>query len=304
VANVGWPLLPLAYLAAGHDLPALEFWQIYYLTTPHRWITLLLVLLDGDRREGRAGLFAGLAVAAAALVSGVWLATGSFRCLLLVDFVWNAWHFGAQHAGIARIYGRRAGQAAAALEKHLVRGLVVYTILQVPGWPAAWLGTRAGAVLGPLDVAAWLVAAWLVVSAWSVPGRARAGHAVYVTSVALLYAAMLAAVRQGSPPLRDGLFVAAALMHATEYLAIVTHYARGRASGGSSGAFQDLARTWGLVLVAFVVVVGTADVLTQRHALELAVGLNLAAALLHYAYDGLIWRLRRPATAQALGASV
>ena len=33
------------------------------------------------------------------------------------------------------------------------------------------------------------------------------------------------------------------------------------------------------------------------------IGLNLWAALLHYAYDGMIWKLRRPATAQALGAA-
>jgi hypothetical protein len=32
------------------------------------------------------------------------------------------------------------------------------------------------------------------------------------------------------------------------------------------------------------------------------VGANLAAAFLHYTYDGLIWKLRSPATAAALGA--
>jgi hypothetical protein len=29
--------------------------------------------------------------------------------------------------------------------------------------------------------------------------------------------------------------------------------------------------------------------------------LNVWAAFLHYTYDGLIWKLRKPATAQALG---
>ena len=32
-------------------------------------------------------------------------------------------------------------------------------------------------------------------------------------------------------------------------------------------------------------------------------GLNLWAAFVHYAYDGMIWKLRRPETAAALGAT-
>jgi hypothetical protein len=32
-------------------------------------------------------------------------------------------------------------------------------------------------------------------------------------------------------------------------------------------------------------------------------GLNLWASFVHYAFDGMIWKLRRPATAAALGVS-
>jgi hypothetical protein len=32
-------------------------------------------------------------------------------------------------------------------------------------------------------------------------------------------------------------------------------------------------------------------------------GANIWAAFLHYAYDGMIWKLRRPETAKALGAT-
>ena len=28
------------------------------------------------------------------------LVSGGFLCLLLIDYVWNSWHFAAQHAGI------------------------------------------------------------------------------------------------------------------------------------------------------------------------------------------------------------
>ena len=36
---------------------------------------------------------------------------GALTCLLAVDYVWNAWHFAAQHHGIYRIYGRLGGPA-------------------------------------------------------------------------------------------------------------------------------------------------------------------------------------------------
>src|SRR5688500_2706334 len=42
IANLAWPLVLLAPLGesfGGHS--GLQFWQVYYITTPHRWITLI-----------------------------------------------------------------------------------------------------------------------------------------------------------------------------------------------------------------------------------------------------------------------
>src|SRR5687767_6967580 len=93
LANVGWLLAFVPGFVADDGTAHVEFWQIYFLTTPHRWITLFLVALDPDRREGRAGLFLSFALLAAVLIGGVYLSTGEFRCLALVDYVWNGWHF-------------------------------------------------------------------------------------------------------------------------------------------------------------------------------------------------------------------
>ena len=63
VANIAWPLLLLAQLDEGfQSRDGLQFWQVYFITTPHRWVTLLLVFLDRERFQARRGLF--LAVAA------------------------------------------------------------------------------------------------------------------------------------------------------------------------------------------------------------------------------------------------
>lgn len=52
LANLAWPLLFLPGLA-GRSETAVDFWQVYFLTLPHRWITPVLVSLDSDRRGGR-----------------------------------------------------------------------------------------------------------------------------------------------------------------------------------------------------------------------------------------------------------
>jgi hypothetical protein len=70
---------------------------------------------------------------------------------------------------------------------------------------------------------------------------------------------------------------------------------------GSAGLFQVMAWRWLSWLAAYVVILGLFAVLLQRGAALWWMGLNLWAAFLHYAYDGMIWKLRRPETARALG---
>ncbi len=126
VANVAWPLLLLVQADDGFGGHAgLQFWQLYYITTPHRWITLIVVFLDRGRLRERLGTFLALAAAAVAFCLGVRLTTGALTCLLAIDYVWNAWHFAAQHHGIYRIYGRLGGQVApSGWEMWLMRGFL------------------------------------------------------------------------------------------------------------------------------------------------------------------------------------
>src|SRR5262245_61746605 len=68
VANLWW-LAAFAVLIVPTGLfPNLEFWQVYFLTTPHRWLTILLVLMDPDRRRNRGARMVGYA---AVLLVGV-----------------------------------------------------------------------------------------------------------------------------------------------------------------------------------------------------------------------------------------
>ena len=156
VANVAWPLLLLVQVGDGFSGQAgLQFWQLYFITTPHRWITLALVFLDRERLGERWPAFLSVAGAVIAVCLGVRLGTGTLTCLLAIDYVWNAWHFAAQHHGIYRIYGRLSEPSRTSglfVEKWSLRLFLLYVILRVAG--ATWSYAALESWLTTID---WIV---------------------------------------------------------------------------------------------------------------------------------------------------
>lgn len=303
VANLAWPLLLVPGVVTGTDT-ALDFWQVYFLTLPHRWLTLVLVATDPDRRAGIDRRLVGAAAIALVVVVGVLLGTGGLTCLAVVDFAWNAWHFGAQHAGVLRMYSRKAGLPPSRSERWAVRGLVTYTLSRTVGWAVGWVepGTSWGALLTAADVAALACPVGLLAQT-VVRGRWTAGRTAYLASVTALYAGLLGSIMADASTLTLALTTAAAAFHAAEYLAIVTVYARGRTAHGSGGRFRKLAENWGACLGVYVLALGFLGVVAEQPSAGLGeawLALNTWAALVHYSFDGLIWKLRQPATARAL----
>jgi hypothetical protein len=314
-ANLGWLVALVPGIVAADNATPLQFWQIYFLTTPHRWITLVLVAADPSRREGRTWLFVALALLAAVVVAGVWLSTGAFLCLLLIDYLWNGWHFASQHAGVLRIYSRKAGGGRPWLEREGLRFFIFYTIARTAGWSTGWLEGVSGGMdaLHALDLCMLVVPALLLALELKDGLLLRLPKMAYLVSVSGLYSALLLALRGHHAALILSLAAAGALFHAVEYLALVTHYAWRQSSPHSAQAsgserepaaslFRQMAERWLAFLAAYLVLLGLCAWLMEG--LEFWLGLNLWAAFLHYAYDGLIWKLRRPTTAQALGAEL
>ena len=69
-------------------------------------------------------------------------------------------------------------------------------------------------------------------------------------------------------------------------------------------SLDDTARSF--IASSPFVLLGTAGAFFARPDSRFAVawqGLNLWAAMVHYAFDGMIWKLRRPETAAALGVT-
>ena len=296
IANIAWPLVLFAQLGEGfYGGEGVQFWQLYFITTPHRWITLFIVFLDRERFRERKVAFVALAAGFAAICLGVRLTTGTLTCLLTIDYVWNAWHFASQHHGIYRIYARRSPPApttAVTIEKWLMRAFLLYVILRVAGatWPhAAW---EAG--LQRLDWAVLAVPAWLVVKDFMSTRSGSSGRRLYLVSVCALYVSLLAAVHLRQPALILSLATASALFHAIEYLALVSWATRQRhaARPAQMGLLGNIAARWLFALAGFVLILGAAGWLLDQHLMQSWLLLNVIVAFLHYAYDGLIWRQR------------
>jgi hypothetical protein len=292
VANVAWPLVLLMHWGEGFaGREGVHFWQVYFLTTPHRWITLALVFFDRQRLAERRATFFLIAAAVIAVCLGVQLTTGTLTCLLTIDYLWNAWHFASQHHGVYRIYGRRSAPASQnhlALEKWTMRLVLLYVIVRVAG--ATWSYPGVERSLQALD---WFVAAAAVaLIVRDLVQPASTARTLYLASVMTLYLGLLAAVHYHQPGLVLSMAAASAIFHATEYLALVSWSVHGRAAslGGRLGVMSYLVPRWGLVLAVFMLVLGSSGWLLEHHLLRPWLLVNVMVAFLHYAYDGLIWR--------------
>jgi hypothetical protein len=335
VANLAWPLVMvlavgLAYLLprAADDLglgDPLTIFQIYILSTAHRWATPFLVFMDREYFWKKpikfGGLGLGLIVMGLVLIplGAVYvdlLPTGSVLpgvptglvLLGMLDYFWNAWHFAAQHAGISRIYGRRVrpdlSQQGAEFEKMALRLIALWFFLR--------LAVRALTVNSPLvrgtpiadllGYASWLdplfaaPAVWLLIKEIKAYRTGCLGRLCYMASVVVHYGLLLALLHLESKGWLEAAFLANAMFHATEYLAIVSWSVQRK----SGGVWAYLVPRWGLTLVGFGVALGVASMLLAAHSIYAWALITYLVSYLHYAYDGIIWKAPRPAPKPAV----
>jgi hypothetical protein len=318
LANLAWPVAVLLYFlrpvdAQGPDV--LSFFQVYFLSTPHRWITLVLVFCDSERFWKEPAKFGGLAAGLVALglalvgtaaflpelaalvgVSANAL-TSSLVLLMMLDYIWNAWHFAAQHAGISRIYGRttRPEQSLphAEFEKTALRVLVLWVFFRFAVHMAS-ISEYSGGVewmvpwLGFIDPFALILPAILLYrEAMAFRGQCI-GRFCYMASVIALYTAQLLAIRLESGPWMMAFFFAGAVFHAVEYLAICNWSVQKR----TTGIWRYQITRTGLALVVFMLLIGGVNYLVNAQSIYAWALITLLVSLLHYAYDGIIWRAK------------
>lgn len=310
-SNIWWVailLWPIAASDLSQDSP-ISFWQIYFVTTPHRWITLLLVATDPDRRQNRTSRFVWIAIVATLVVAMcTWWESG-LSCLATIDFIWNAWHFGSQHAGILRIYSRKSGGGRPVFESYGIRLFVAYVALRTASQLNGWLEAsgQLAAVIGGVDLAVLAIPLLMIITEIVDGVRKKPGKVTYLISVYLVYSLTLLAIREQALRWLIPLSVASAGFHSIEYFAIVSYYAHRRKNTGSEAFFRVLANHWAQFLAIYLVLAGAIASYSDRLDVKIRdwyLMANIWAAYLHYAYDGMIWKLRRSETARSLGAEV
>jgi len=278
-------------------------WMAYFIATPHRWMTLFLATFDPDRRRRRTWLFLLLAVLAAVLIGWVRYTTGAFHCLALFYTILLGWHFASQHAGILRIYSRKADGGRRWLETWPPRIFVLYAALRIVPTLEP-LVQSLGLDLGTIDLAMLAIpVGMLAVELFGFSLR-RLPKLIYMTSFLGLWSSVLVTAHLRQETLGFVLLATVTLVHSVEYLAIATYYAWRRQTLGSPGIFQTMARNWTAVFTWFLVACGLIYSLGDEYFIAAWFAVNLWASMLHCAYDGMMWKLRDPATARVLDVEI
>ncbi|MCK5943421.1 MAG: tetratricopeptide repeat protein [Planctomycetes bacterium] len=314
-----WPLVMAANGAWGPDLMS----QLILLTaTGHYFATFV-------RAYGDLDLFARFRVRfviapIVLLLTCVGLFVSGYGAqLMIVVTAWAFWHWLAQAFGFARIYDIKVGSyhpRTAFLDKALVVAGFVGTATLTDGAVATFgkLALDAGI---PLPAGATVAAAQTVIAA-------------VVVVVAVAYLLNLAVtIARGQPwswqkqvmhvttigyywfafawlPNVLVAHVLYELFHDIQYFAITWITCQGRARRpGVTGWVKRMFRpTWmaAAAFVALMVALGGVDAF-GRHSLEQGamrdvwIGVFLTFALLHYYYDGFIWKAREGALGKDLG---
>jgi hypothetical protein len=324
-----------SWAARNADRHALAWATAVALATTyvHRHYTFVLVYGDRDtfRRRARDFVLAPVLVfAVVAACRGVygalrgdptwgWLGVGTWQAVLVAVGVWNVWHTLMQRYGILRIYAGKAGRGLQDRAHGRRDLLLLWTSVTFVAWSTLLLraSTFAGQgnarrtlrLLQPLLAGTWawvllvvLAAAWAAVLLHWLRHELRAAltwgeRAPRWLFLASTFALLAVFVVHG--PIVG--YLCFGVAHALEYVAFVHHFGQQKFAGGGGVAAALLRRPLatapllvGGLLLAFVLLYGSreADVYLVYY---------LGTSLLHFLFDGWIWKVRRPEVRRPLG---
>lgn len=268
------------------------------------------------RRLFVAAPLAALAVAVVAAAEDLWV-------VVPLAALWNLQHTLQQRYGIQRIYAGRSGGGAARLDRAFAYVPMVAALAAVAASPAtAALVTRsgldpmnAGAVrlltgLRPVAVGLLVVAAAATLAVVGATVRQEASAGAAANPAKWLYqASALALVTAVAVDPAAG-FVAYVSQHAIEYAVVVDRTARRRYAAAPDDAPPSVIgwfarRAPGRVAFFALIVLAALAVHGWVHGRSFNAVLYTVGAL-HFTYDAVIWKLRKPVVAKdfAIASSV
>ena len=308
LANWTWPLVALLFVWLDRSgvmisVKLSAVYALYLVSTPHRWITLGLVALDKERLTRKGPTLLVVGGLTCLFFFGLWGWTRDVALLVLIQYVWNLWHIVAQHVGVARIYAVRAQpekRSSGTEEKYLLRLLAFYAFWRVlslgladyaaVGFGPGWL-ERLSLPTGKYDALLLAVPAALLIRAASGFDRRLAGKYWYLASVCAHYGSMIIFCHFHMTVWALAVTMTNGLFHAVEYFAVVTWSVRPRANKEGAWLAAPLFRHWASTLLIFIFSIATLGlVVTSGHA-RAWILVNALVSYLHYAYDGVIWKM-------------
>jgi tetratricopeptide (TPR) repeat protein len=321
---VGAPLfiLPALWIAEGRFRPE----QIYLFVASFGAVGHHLpgmMRAYGDRQLFRR--FRLRFVLAPLLLGGICLffALRGLTAMVLVAYAWGVWHGLMQTYGFLRIYDAKVGSISprmARLDYAMCVSWFVAAVLMSPTRMTKILTDyyQAGGLVFSPGIIGGLKAAWLVATAvvtlgflWQLLRQRRAGQAVSPAKLVLLVTSI--AFWWYSNVVVGNMLVGIALFeifHDMQYLTIVWIFNLNRAERNPTvGRFTRFLfrRSWGLVglYVGLIAAYGSLNLippLLESQTLGRGLtGLLTASALLHFYYDGFIWKVREPSIGESLG---
>jgi hypothetical protein len=311
MSNVYWPLLviPLAYVTQLLYQSGVESSVYFMLTIPHRWFTMGVIFADKNRfaLQRKKLLIAGALTLL--FYASLWYFFG-FAVVIAVRYFWNLWHIVKQHLGLARIYTIRGEPDKTIDERLIFKGLQLFMLyaglrlvsmgISIEDQKAlqgiAWLAESQFAIL---DYLFMLIPVSFLIREFILFNPNRLGRTIYVTSICLHYMAMVVFVHLGYEGLAFGVAIANSIIHANEYLAI-SHWAFRRGASATQfqwvGAFtKHLTRN----LVAVITIMAVTAFMIEAKMYGIWLILATSSSYLHYAFDGIIWKMPyifRPST--------
>ncbi len=294
------------------------------ITYVHRHYTFLLVYGDGETFRRRARDFV---LAPALVFVGVGLCRGTggmaWKLLLVAVGAWNVWHTLMQRFGILRIY---AGKAGGGLQEpaHGRRDLaLLWCSVIFVSWITLLLRAETFAgqanarlllrVVRPLisGTGAWVLLAllavgWLAVLLYWLHHELRAELELcgrlprwsFLASTMLLLAVFVV-----HGPIVG--YLCFGVAHALEYVAFVHHFGQQKfTQSGATGLTASLLRR---PLCSAALLIGallTGFILLRDHrSADVYLVYYLGTSLLHFLFDGWIWKVRRPEVRRPLGVA-
>ncbi len=305
--SFGWILIFLA-LVMFKQYQGIIIVLVLLFNYVHRHLTFALVYGEKEEFNRKKEIYIVLPLLAV-FVTYLSLVFGFFKILLTISVLWTMYHTVTQKYGITRIYSRKAGYGEGWIDKGIIYSWFVFlffalankekeTIIQYQAGQVILnaIGDNISYLIYPAYVSFFVAIIFTLIYAYSeYKNRDKISIAknLYVVSVLLLYSTFFYSLIAG--------YIVFGFSHAIEYIAFVNIFVKSKYKKKTSDSVLAKAskKLWlySSLFALVVVVLSLTGLKYNQNALLIYI---VGSSFLHFIYDGMIWKVRRPEVGKPL----